>query len=71
MRDFSLRHGPLMQLRICERVAFAVSLAEVAHGRSSNIRQEVVCNIFQDGGSIYIYTYVTCLKTTPSVLNYF
>ncbi|CAN6372598.1 unnamed protein product [Urochloa humidicola] len=30
MRDLSLRHGPLMQLRICERVAFVISSAEVA-----------------------------------------
>ncbi|CAO2149409.1 unnamed protein product [Urochloa humidicola] len=30
MRDLSLRHGPLMHLKICERVAFVVSSAEVA-----------------------------------------
>uniref|UniRef100_M8D694 Cytochrome P450 71D8 n=1 Tax=Aegilops tauschii TaxID=37682 RepID=M8D694_AEGTA len=28
MRDLSLRHGPLMQLRVCERVAIVVSSAE-------------------------------------------
>ncbi|KAL6641094.1 hypothetical protein ACP70R_019275 [Stipagrostis hirtigluma subsp. patula] len=30
MRDLSLRHGPLMLLRICERVAVVVSSAEAA-----------------------------------------
>ncbi|XP_073358484.1 LOW QUALITY PROTEIN: desmethyl-deoxy-podophyllotoxin synthase [Aegilops tauschii subsp. strangulata] len=30
MRDLSLRHGPLMMLRVCERVAIVVSSAEAA-----------------------------------------
>ncbi|TVU25012.1 hypothetical protein EJB05_27486, partial [Eragrostis curvula] len=30
MRDLSLRHGPLMLLRICERVVFVVNSAEAA-----------------------------------------
>ncbi|CAL4980401.1 unnamed protein product [Urochloa decumbens] len=52
MRDLSLRHGPLMQLRICERVAFVVSSAEIAReifkGHGTAFEQRPTVSIIDD-----------------------
>ncbi|CAN6363244.1 unnamed protein product [Urochloa humidicola] len=53
MRDLSLRHGPLFQLRICERLAFVVSSADVAReifkaGHGTAFEQRPTVSIIDD-----------------------